>query len=76
MQYVLICTMAFCASALTFFSGFGLGTLLLPAFSVFFPIDVAIALTAIVHFLNGVFKLLLVGRHVNVPVALRFGMPR
>lgn len=74
-HYVLICAVALCASGLTFFSGFGLGTLLLPAFAVFFPIDVAIALTAIVHFLNGVFKLVLVGRHVNVSLALRFGIP-
>ena len=30
--YVLICAVALIASGLTFFSGFGLGTLLLPAF--------------------------------------------
>lgn len=74
-QYVLICAVALLASGLTFFSGFGLGTLLLPAFAVFFPVDVAIALTAIVHFLNGVFKLLLVGRHANLRIAVRFGGP-
>ena len=36
------------ASLLTFISGFGLGTLLLPVFAVFFPLEVAILLTAIV----------------------------
>lgn len=74
-RYVLICAVALLASGLTFFSGFGLGTLLLPAFAVFFPVDVAIALTAVVHFLNGVFKLLLVGRHAKLGIALRFGAP-
>ena len=48
-----VCGFALLASGLTFFSGFGLGTLLLPAFAPFFPVDRAIALTAAVHFLNG-----------------------
>ena len=60
MEYILIPIVALLASALTFFSGFGLGTLLLPAFALFFPVDVAIALTAIVHFLNNTFKFVLV----------------
>ncbi len=63
------------ASCLTFFSGFGLGTLLLPAFALFYPVEQAIACTAIVHFLNGLFKLVLVWRHVNWKIILRFGLP-
>lgn len=66
---------AFIASLLTFFSGFGLGTLLTPVFAIFFPIDLAVAMTAIVHFLNGLFKLGLVGRHVRAGVVIRFGVP-
>lgn len=75
MSYLVICVVAFFASALTFFSGFGLGTLLLPAFALFFPIELAVALTAVVHFVNGLFKLALVGRHAAWPVVLRFGLP-
>ncbi len=75
MSYLVICTVALLASALTFFSGFGLGTLLLPAFALFFPIEQAVALTAVVHFLNGLFKLVLVGRHADRHVVLRFGLP-
>ena len=75
MSYLVICTVALLASALTFFSGFGLGTLLLPAFALFFPVEQAIALTAVVHFLNGLFKLVLVARHANWNVVLRFGLP-
>jgi hypothetical protein len=37
------------ASALTLFSGFGLGTLLMPVVALFFPLDLAIAMTAMVH---------------------------
>jgi len=75
LDYLVICTVALLASALTFFSGFGLGTLLLPAFALFFPIQQAIALTAVVHFLNGLFKLALVGRHSDRGVVFRFGLP-
>lgn len=75
MSYLVICTVALLASALTFFSGFGLGTLLLPAFALFFPIEQAIALTAVVHFLNGLFKLVLVARRADWGIVLRFGLP-
>ena len=75
MEYIIICIVALLGSWLTLFSGFGLGTILLPVFGIFFPIEVAIALTAIVHFLNNVFKLLLLGRHVDKRVLLRFGLP-
>ena len=40
--------MAFFAAILTFFSGFGLGTILTPVMMVFFPVDIAIAFTGIV----------------------------
>lgn len=75
MSYLVICTVALLASALTFFSGFGLGTLLLPAFALFFPVEQAVALTAVVHFLNNLFKLALVGRRADRHVVLRFGLP-
>lgn len=74
MDYAIICTVALLASGLTFFSGFGLGTLLLPAFALFFPIDIAVALTAVVHLLNNLFKLILIGRHADRSVLLRFGV--
>lgn len=72
---LVICLVALLASALTFFSGFGLGTLLMPAFALFYPLEVAVAATAVVHFLNGVFKLVLVGRHADRATVLRFGIP-
>jgi uncharacterized membrane protein YfcA len=75
LHYLLICGVALVASGLTFFTGFGLGTLLLPAFAVFFPVEIAVALTAVVHFLNSLFKLALVGRRADLDVAIRFGLP-
>lgn len=44
-----MCLTALVVSGLTLFSGFGLGTLLMPAFAVFFPVEVAVAATAVVH---------------------------
>ena len=75
MEIVVISIVAFLASILTFFSGFGLGTLLTPVFVLFFPIEVAIALTGVVHFFNNAFKLFLVGKHANKEVLIRFGIP-
>lgn len=45
MEIIIICLAAFFTAVLTFFSGFGLRTVLAPVFSIFFPVDVAIALT-------------------------------
>lgn len=75
MEYLVICIAALLGSGLTLFSGFGLGTILVPVFALFFPIEIAIALTAIVHFLNNLFKLTLVGRFADRKIILRFGVP-
>lgn len=72
---ILIAVVAFFASLLTLFSGFGLGTILTPVFGLFFPIHVAVALTGIVHLLNNLFKFTLLGNNVSLPLALRFGIP-
>ena len=40
------------AAGLTLYSGFGLGTLLLPVFALFYPVEVAVAATAMVHGAN------------------------
>ncbi|OPZ23750.1 MAG: Sulfite exporter TauE/SafE [bacterium ADurb.BinA186] len=75
MNLCIVIFVPFCASILTFFSGFGLGTILLPAFAILFPIEIAIAMTAIVHFLNNVFKLILLGTRADKLVIVRFGIP-
>ena len=75
MDILIVCLVALFASGLTFFSGFGLGTLLLPAFALFMPVEQAVAATAVVHLLNGLFKLALVHRHIDRGVLLRFGAP-
>ncbi|MBU0909699.1 MAG: TSUP family transporter [Proteobacteria bacterium] len=74
-EYIVISLVAVTVAGLTFFSGFGLGTLLMPVFSVFFPIKIAIAATAAIHLANNIFKVLLVGRHANLKIVLLFALP-
>ncbi len=75
MEILIIVIAAFVTAILTFFSGFGLGTILTPVFMLFFPVDLAIALTGVVHFFNNIFKIILVGRSADRAVLIRFGIP-
>jgi len=75
MEFLVIGSVALVASCLTFFSGFGLGTILMPAFLVFFPLDTAIALTAVVHFLNNILKVIILARAAQWGIVLKFGLP-
>ena len=75
MEILIISIAAFVVAILTFFSGFGLGTILTPVFMIFFPTELAIALTGVVHFFNNIFKLFLVGKNADKGVLIRFGIP-
>ncbi|HXF59978.1 MAG TPA: TSUP family transporter, partial [Caldilineaceae bacterium] len=75
MAYLVVCLVAVSVAALTLFSGFGLGTMLMPAFALFFPVPVAVAATAVVHLANNLFKVILVGRQADWQVVVRFALP-
>lgn len=75
MKYFLICFSAFLVSGLTLFSGFGLGTILMPVLALFFPVGTAIALAAVVHLCNNLFKLALLGKHADRTIIYKFGLP-
>ena len=76
MMDIFIISLSACIAALlTFFSGFGLGTVLAPIMMMFFPVHIAIALTGIVHLFNNLFKLFLVGKYADLGVLIRFGIP-
>jgi uncharacterized membrane protein YfcA len=72
--YLAVAAAAMFAAGLTLYSGFGLGTLLLPVFALFYPVEVAVAATAVVHGANNVFKVSLVGKYADRGVVLRFGI--
>lgn len=75
MELVLIGVAALLISALTLFSGFGLGTVLMPVFALFFPVPLAIAATAVVHFANNIFKFGLMAKQADWRVVARFSVP-
>jgi uncharacterized membrane protein YfcA len=75
MELLLIGVTAFLVALMSLFSGFGLGTVLMPVFSLFFPIPLAIAATAVVHFANNIFKFGLMAKYTNWNVTTRFGIP-
>lgn len=75
MSFIIIPLTAFLASILTFFSGFGLGTILLPVFTIYYDAPIAVGLTAIVHFLNNAFKMGLVYKNIDWKTVLKFGIP-
>lgn len=75
MEIFIISLVSAAVSLLTFFSGFGLGTILTPVMVIFFPVEIAITSAAVVHFLNNIFKTTLVGRQIEWKVAIKFGVP-
>ena len=74
-SFLIVGIIAFLAAGLTMYSGFGLGTMMLPVFALFFPAEVAVVATAMVHGANNVFKVSLLGRHADKEVVLKFGLP-
>lgn len=75
MDIFIVIIAALITSGLTLFSGFGLGTFLMPIMAIFFPIELAIAITAIVHLANNLFKGFLLRQTVDKNVTLVFGLP-
>lgn len=75
MEFIIIPAASVIISTLTLYSGFGLGTMLLPVFALFFPVEVAVAATAIVHGANNAFKIAVVGRYADRGLILKFGIP-
>ncbi len=74
-RHALIAAAALVASSVTFFSGFGLGTALLPAFAAFLPTETAVGMVGLVHLLNNALKYWLLQGHVAKAIFLRFGLP-
>ena len=75
MTYIFIGSVALITAFLTLFSGFGLGTLLMPVFALFFPLPIAVASTAVVHGANNLLKVSLLHADIKKRILLRFGVP-
>jgi len=75
LSMTVVAVAAFLAAGLTMYSGFGLGTLMLPVFALFLPVEMAVVATALVHGANNVFKVSLLGRNADREVVVNFGLP-
>lgn len=75
MDYLLVFLITFFAGLNIFLSGFGLAITVTSAFLIFFPLEIAITLAALVHFLVNLVKFLTSHKKVNIENALKFGIP-
>ncbi len=75
MDFAIVALASLLVAALTLYSGFGLGTLLMPVFALFFPIEAAVAATAVVHGANNIFKIAVVGKYADWVLVFKFGLP-
>lgn len=75
LMYAAVMTAALIVAALTLFSGFGIGMLLMPVFALFFPVESAIIMTAVVHLSNNLFKVAIMGKYADWGIAWRFVLP-
>lgn len=74
-EFFLIGFITFFASLISFFSGFGLATILMPFIAIFFPLPLAIALTAVVHLFHDSLKTAIFWPAINWKSAINFGGP-
>lgn len=75
MEALWIGIFSFIIGLVTFFSGFGLSILLAPVLMWFFPVELAVALTGLVHLTTNGFRMILLRKEIHGMVFIRFGIP-
>ena len=65
----------FLAALATFFTGFGLNTILVPVFMIYFDAPLAVLMAGIVHLCNNILKVALTSRSINWHLFRNFGIP-
>ncbi|MDD4599532.1 hypothetical protein SDC9_03971 [bioreactor metagenome] len=73
-QYLVLIPVTMVTSLITLFTGFGVGTIMMPIMALFFDVKVAIFLAAIVHFFNNMSRLALYRSEINWGIIRRFGV--
>jgi len=74
MSFLFILLACFLTGFLTLLSGFGLGTLLTPFFTLIYDVKFALLLVACVHLSNNIYKLFLFRKHIDPKIFRRFGL--
>lgn len=75
MSLALVFAAALGASLLSFFTGFGLGTLLMPVLALFVSLPEAVAMTAVVHLIGNLAKSGALLKRAHGRTVLAFGLP-
>lgn len=73
-QYLVLIPVTIATSLITLFTGFGVGTIMMPIMAMFFDVKVAIFLAAIVHFFNNMSRIALYRSEINWGIIKRFGI--
>ena len=74
LQYIVLVSLSLFTSIVTLFTGFGVGTIMMPLMALFFDVKVAILLAAIVHIFNNLSRIALYYRHLRWEIVRRFGV--
>ena len=74
MQTLILVSLSLFTSIVTLFTGFGVGTIMMPVMALFFDIKVAIFLAAIVHLFNNLSRIALYHRFMRWEIIRRFGV--
>ena len=72
-SFLLTVVITFLISTITLLTGFGIGSVLTPTFTLFYDVKTAVFLVSIVHLANNVLKFGLFAKHVDRRILLRFG---
>ena len=73
-QYVILVLITLITSVVTLFTGFGVGTIMMPVMALFFDVKVAIFLAAIVHLFTNISRLALYRSEIKWEIIQRFGI--
>lgn len=74
METIITLIVTFPVAVITLLTGFGLGTVLTPVFTIFYDVKLAVLMVAVVHLMNNLFKLYLFRAHVDMSIIKRFGV--
>lgn len=66
---------SFLGALATFFTGFGLNTILVPVFMIYFDAPLAVLMAGIVHLFNNILKVALTSRSIHWHLFRNFGLP-
>ncbi len=65
----------FLGALVTFYTGFGLNTILVPVFMIYFDAPIAVLMAGIVHLCNNILKVALTARSIDWLLFRNFGIP-